>query len=103
MPGFELGEKLPYRPQLSLALVVNALANAFFGIRARGNIQQPLISLGILHHHRSLAVNRKCYGSFALLEMLYEIAGRAPESSQRLNVGGDIEHERLRREHLKVP
>jgi hypothetical protein len=45
MRGFEFGEKLPDWPELSFFLVVEALADAFFRIGSRGNIQQTLGSL----------------------------------------------------------
>src|SRR5216683_6615481 len=65
MPGFELFEKLPCRPDLSFPRVLQPLTDAFFCVGAGGNVEQALISSGVLHdgfclsfhgkHHRALA------------------------------------------------
>jgi hypothetical protein len=41
MDGFKLGEELPDKAKLSFSRILQALVNTFFGIDARGNIEQP--------------------------------------------------------------
>ena len=57
MGGFELGEKLSYRLELSFSLVVEALTNSLFGVRARGNIEEALIGCGILDDRRRFPIH----------------------------------------------
>ena len=74
MCGFELGEKLPYGLEPSLLFVFEALTNSFFGVSLGGNVEQPLISLGILHDCRGLPIDRQHHGALAFLQVLDEVA-----------------------------
>jgi hypothetical protein len=92
MRGFKLGKELAYRPELSFPRILKALADAFIRIGAGGNIEQVLVSLGILHDGGRFSVYGEHEGTFALLEMLDELAGGAAECGEGLDVGSDVEH-----------
>jgi len=48
MLGFELVEKLPYRPYAPVPCVLKTLTDALLSIRLRGDIKQALIGCGVL-------------------------------------------------------
>jgi hypothetical protein len=93
MRGFEFAEELLRRPGSSLAGVFQSLTDAFSRVSLRGDIKQALVSLRILNDSRSFAVNGQHNRTFALFDLLEEFARSAAEGGERLNVGGDIEHE----------
>jgi hypothetical protein len=76
VPGFKLSEKLSGWPESSILYVFQALTDAFLGIGSRGNVEQALISLGVLHDSRGLPVHRKHHGTLALLEMFHKVTIR---------------------------
>lgn len=92
MAGFKLGKDLACRANPCFSRVFEALTDAFFGVGARGNVEQALVGLGVLDDGRGLAIHRKHHGAFALLEMLDEVAGRAAEGREGLDVGSNVEH-----------
>jgi len=57
MIGFELAEKLTSLPASAILRVFQTLPNAFLRISARGNIEQPLIGLGVLHNDRGVPIH----------------------------------------------
>src|SRR5579863_6426113 len=82
----------PSRGFVSAALqVLHALANALAGIGAGGDVEEPLIGPGILHHRLGFTVHGNDHRAFALLELLHEFAGPPAEGSERLNVLLQIE------------
>src|ERR1051325_10573869 len=92
MPGFEICEELPRRPGPALSHILQALADTLARVGLRGNIQQSLISFGILHNGSGLALYGQYDGTLALLELFHELAGAASERRQRLDVFRDVEH-----------
>src|SRR5580692_4930308 len=92
MRDFELVEELPRGPCPSFFHILQALTNAFLCVGACGNVEQALISLGILDNSRRLPLYGKHYGALALLELLHEVAGTSAEGRQRLDVLGDVQH-----------
>lgn len=48
MPGFELREELPGRPDVAFFHILETLPDAFLSVATGGNIKQPLICVGIL-------------------------------------------------------
>jgi hypothetical protein len=59
MPGFEILEKFRRRSGAAMRNVIQSLANAFPGIGTRSDVQQALVSLGILDHRRSPSIHRQ--------------------------------------------
>src|SRR5579863_2122458 len=91
MLGAEFFEGLS-RGFVSAALqVLHALANAFAGIGAGSDVEEPLVGVGILHDRLGLAVHSYDHRAFALLELLHELAGPPAEGGERLNVLLQIE------------
>ena len=95
MGCFKLSEEFARRTKPSGSRVFKALTDAFLGVGAGGNVEETLVGFRILHYSRGLAVDGEHNGALALLEMLHEVAGRAAESGQRLNVGGNVQRVRL--------
>src|SRR5258707_6669072 len=81
-PGFELVENLPRRPDLSLFRVLQALTYALPYIGTGGNVEEALISFGVLHDGRRLPLHRKHHGALGSLELFHEVAGPAAERCQ---------------------
>jgi hypothetical protein len=48
MSGFDLGEELPGRPDLTSFRVLKTSSDAFLSVATGDNIKQPLMCLGIL-------------------------------------------------------
>jgi hypothetical protein len=92
MLGLEFLEEFLCRPDSPFSRVFHALPNAFPRVGARGNIQQALVSFGILNYRRSFPVYREHDRPLALLDLLYEIAGSPAKGGQGLNVFGDVQH-----------
>src|ERR1700722_12112179 len=93
MRGFEILEKLPRRPDFPLFCILQPLPDALLGIGIGGNIEQPLVRLGILHDGGGLTFHRKHHRSLILLELFHEVAGPATERCKRLNILGDVDHD----------
>jgi hypothetical protein len=86
MRSFELFKKLFDGPALSLFRIFQTLSDALPSIGARGNIEQPLICLRILHDRRGFALHREDQGTLCSLELLHEISGSPAKSRQGLDV-----------------
>jgi hypothetical protein len=54
--------------------IVQTLTNAFLGVGAGGDVEQPLIGLGILHNGGCLPLNCEHDGAFTLLQLLQKLA-----------------------------
>jgi hypothetical protein len=67
-------EYLSRRASASVGYVIKALADAFRCVGTGRNVEQALISLGVLHDSRCLTLHREYYGALALLELLHEVA-----------------------------
>src|ERR1019366_10442457 len=80
MLRLELGKKFPSGSSLPAARFFEPLADALVHIGLRGDVQQALIGLGVLHDCLSLALDREHHGALALLELLHEIAGATTEA-----------------------
>jgi len=87
MPGFELFEESPRRPDPAFPDVTQSLADALCCIGLRRDIEEPLIGLGILHNGRGLSVNRQHHRTFGFPELFQKIA-RSPLEYQ-LHVNAD--------------
>lgn len=76
MGGFELGKELSRRSESPVLFVFEALTNSLFGVVLRGNIEQVLMGLGVLHHCRVLAVLRRHRGALGFVELLHDVGLR---------------------------
>jgi hypothetical protein len=92
MPGFEIIEELPCRPDLPLSDVLQSLADSFPRISLGRDIEQALISFGILHDRCRFPPYRKNDGALAFLELFQKFTRAAAERRQRLDILGDSEH-----------
>jgi hypothetical protein len=86
MPGFEVPENFPRRPDLPLFCVFQTLTDTFFCIGTGGNVEQALIGFGILYDSRCLPFHRKHHSALCLFKLLHEIAGSAAKRRQGLDV-----------------
>jgi hypothetical protein len=75
-----------------MCYVIQALADTFFGIGARSDIEQALIGCGVLHNGGGFSVYREHYRAFSFLKLLHEVPGGSAECGQRLDVARDINH-----------
>jgi hypothetical protein len=89
MPGFEVLEKLPRRPDLPLFCVLQSLPDALPGIGVGGNIQQPLVRFCVLNYGRCLPFHGKHHRALVLFKLFHEVAGPATERRKRLDILGD--------------
>src|SRR3981189_887493 len=80
--------------------VIKPLADSLFRIRAGGDVEQALVSFGVLHDGGSLPLDGEHHGALAFLQLLHEVAGTAAEGRQRLDVLGDVKHEPAPIKHL---
>ncbi len=55
------------RPGAAVGHIFQTLANTFLDLRAGGDVEQPLIGLGILHNSSRLPLNREHDRAFTLL------------------------------------
>jgi hypothetical protein len=92
MPIFEFREEFPGGPDSSFLCVFQALADSFPCVCLRGNVEQALISLGILYDSGCFSLDGQNDGASAFFELHHEFAGSTAECRQRLDVFGDIEH-----------
>src|SRR5690348_4183498 len=92
MPHFEFCEELACWPYLALSHVLEALTYTLRGIGPSSDIQQPLVGFCILYNGRGFALDGQYDRTFALFELLHELAGAPAERGQRLDVLRDIEH-----------
>ena len=58
MFGFESVEELPCWLDISPYCVLKTLADSFFGVGARSQIEQTLIGFGVRSHRRWLAITQ---------------------------------------------
>jgi hypothetical protein len=73
--SFEVLEKLLRWPDLPLFRILQALADAFLGIGAAGNVELALIGICVLHDGRCSPFHRKQHGALGFLE-LFHFPGR---------------------------
>jgi hypothetical protein len=92
MLGSKLGEEFPSRTYPSLLDVLQSLPDPFASISESGDIEQPLISSGVLHHCLRFSFDSENHRPLRLLELLHEVAGAAAERREGLNVFRDIKH-----------
>jgi len=88
----ELCKEFPSGPHPPIVGILQSLANSFAEIGESGDVEQPLISFGILDHGPRLALDGEYHRALGLLELLHKVAGAAAEGGERLDVFGDIEH-----------
>ena len=93
MPGFKFRKELFDVAAFPLLGLLQALADSLENVRAGGDVEQALVSLGVLHNGRRFTLNRQDDGALALLELFHKVAGAAAEGGQRMDVLGDVEHE----------
>ncbi len=92
MPGFEIREKLPRRANLPPLHAFDSLTDAFVRMGASGNIEQALVSLGVLHDGRRFAFHREHHGALGLLKLFHEVPGPPAKGCQRLHITLDVKH-----------
>jgi hypothetical protein len=71
-----LVEYFPGRAGSTMRNILKALPDGLVDIRARGDIQQALVSFGVLNDGLSLALDREHWGPFALLSCLINTLDR---------------------------
>ena len=71
--------------------VFNSLANAFLRACVGGEIEQALISIGILDDCFAFPIDGQDDRTLDLLELFQEFAGRTAKSGQRFDVACDID------------
>jgi hypothetical protein len=86
MPSFKVVEELRSRPDPALSDVLQSLADAFLRISPRCDVEQALISFGVLHDGCRFPVHRKDHWALALFKLFQKFAGAAAESCQRLDI-----------------
>ena len=84
----------------SVSNIIAALPDPFQRISLCRNIEQPLIGGGILHHGRSLAVNREHQVPLGFFKALQERRRIVSKRGKRLYVFGDVH---TREAPFKVP
>jgi len=82
MFGFKLVKKLLRRTHPSLACVLQSLPDSLLNVRVCGKVKQSLIGASVLHNGCRLPLYGEHHGTLALLKLLYEVAGTAPESRE---------------------
>lgn len=76
----KLVEDLSRRAGATVGYVLQTLANRLLGIRACCDVQQSLISLGVLHHGGGFSFNRQHYRALTLLSCLM----KSPERRRKV-------------------
>ena len=56
---------LSRRARASVCYVIKPLTDAFLGIGAGSNVEQPLIGFGVLHNCRGFSLHGEHYGALA--------------------------------------
>jgi hypothetical protein len=92
MSRFKFREELSRRLHPTLSHILKALADTFFRVSLGGNVQQPLVGLGILHDSSGLSFHGQYHGTLTLLELPQELSGTAAECRERLDVFRDVKH-----------
>src|SRR4051794_29549381 len=92
MLGSELGGERAGRASLTAPGFFQALADSFSCVRARGDVQEALVCLGILYDRRCFAVDGEHDWTLRLVELFQEVARSPAESGQRMDVLRDVEH-----------
>jgi hypothetical protein len=95
MDAAEVFQSFPCRPHAAFFDILKALPDSFNHVSLRRNVEQVLISFGVLHNGFRSAIDGENQGSLGFLEMLHELDGIAPECRHRLNVFLDVEHTHL--------
>jgi len=83
---------LSRRTSTSAGYVVEPLANAFRSIGAGGNVEQALVSFGILDDGRCFPFHCQHHGAPGFLELSHEVAGAPAKSRQGLDIVRDVKH-----------
>jgi hypothetical protein len=92
MLGFKIRKELFDVAAFPLPGFLEALPDALVSVHMCGDIEQPLVGLGVLHNCSRFAFNRQDNRALAPLELLHKVARAAAKRSKRLNVFGDVEH-----------
>src|ERR1700687_4058587 len=88
-------QRFPRGTRAALLHILKTLPDSLSSIDLRGDIKQALIGSGILHDCFGLSINGNHQLFLGLLKVLHELRGISPESSHRLNIFFDVEHEYL--------
>jgi hypothetical protein len=94
MFGFEFSEEFCGGTNSPPFQIFQALAYTLDSICLCCDVQQSLITLCILHHRCSFAVDCEHNRPLASLDLLHKIARPAPEGSKGLNVLSDVQHDK---------
>jgi hypothetical protein len=86
MRGFEFGKEFLHVWTFALLILFEALANAFASICEGGDIEEPLIRLGVLHNSSGLSLDREHDRPFALPKLFQKGPRLAAEGGQRLDI-----------------
>ncbi len=79
MAPAELGEYLFGWPSTAVSNVVQALPDCLINIGACGDVEQPLVSLRVLHYSLGLPVDGQHYRPLGFLELLEKLGRLAPK------------------------
>jgi hypothetical protein len=93
MPGFKLLKEFLCRSNFAFSRILQALPDAFAGLSPSRNVEQALISRGILHHRCGFSPYGEHNWALAFFQKLHKVAREPPESRQRLDVLRDVKHE----------
>jgi len=88
--GFKFRKELFDVAAFPLLGLFQALADSLENLRAGADVEQALVSLGVLHNRRRFTLNGQDDGALALLELFPKVAGAAPEGGPRMDVLGDV-------------
>ena len=85
------GEELCGWTAFALTQLGQPLTDAFTGIGCGGEVEQALVSCGVLQHSLGLAVDGEDDGALRLLELADELDGVVAEGGEGLDVLGDVD------------
>src|SRR5580698_8959909 len=83
------------RPRPAFPGVFKALPDAFFGAGFRQQIQELLVSSGVLDDRFGFPVDSEDYRPPGFFKALHELSRITPESRHGLDVFGNVEHSLL--------
>src|ERR1700681_525573 len=85
-------EYFPCRPRATVGYIVKPLPDCLMDIGAGSDVEEPLISRGVLDDSGGLAFHSEHNGAVALLEVFHKVPGPTAEHGQRLDILGDVKH-----------
>src|SRR5579884_3735533 len=92
MLGFELLKEFASRSDTSLRNVIKSLTDPLMRVCLSGDVEQALVSGGVLHDGGSLPLDGQNNRTFCFPELFKELGRTSTERRQRLNIVRNIEH-----------